>query len=175
MITGTGFSFSLPVGAVLEGTFLGGSTTQYGQAFIGCSSNGCGTPGLYGEVTLRNHNSTRPDFESVFPFEFAASVQYLLFDGTNGYTTTMYVNNTSTSSTTVAMDVRDTNNNILTTVNFPLAASGSSIFSLHSLAPQTIGVLGTLVLRSQSLIVATGLRVNPTNSFTPLRAFIPAQ
>ena len=177
VVTGTGFSFTLGVGGIVQGTFLGGSTTQFGQAFVGCSANGCGTPGLYGEVVLRNHNSTRPDFESVFPFETPAAVQYMLFDGTNGYTTTMYLTNTSVIPTTVAMDVMSTNNNLITTVNIPLAASGSTIFTLHALAPQTIGILGTLVIRSPSssvLLTATGLRVNPTNSFTPLRAFVPA-
>ena len=69
VVTGPGFSFSLAVGGVLQGTFLGGSNTQFGQAFVGCSANGCGTPGLYGEVALRNSNPARPDFESVFPFE----------------------------------------------------------------------------------------------------------
>jgi hypothetical protein len=177
VVTGTGFSFTLGVGAVVQGTFLGGSKTQFGQAFVGCSANGCGTPGLYGEVVLRNHNSTRPDFESVFPFETPASVQYMLFDGANGYTTTMYLTNASIIPTTVAMDVMSTNNNLITTVNIPLSASGSTIFTLHAVAPQTIGILGTLVIRSPSssvLLTATGLRVNPTNSFTPLRAFVPA-
>jgi hypothetical protein len=177
VVTGTGFSFTLGVGGIVQGTFLGGSATQFGQAFIGCSANGCGTPGLYGEVVLRNHNSTRPDFESVFPFETPASLQYMLFDGTNGYTTTMYVTNTSTNPTTAAMDVVSTNNNLITTVNIPLPASGSTIFTLHVAAPQTIGILGTLVIRSPSsnvLLTVTGLRINPTNSFTPLRAFVPA-
>ncbi len=73
VVTDTGFSFFMGVGGLLEGTFLGGSSVQYGHAIVGCSANGCGTPGLYGEVTLRNHNSTRPDFESVFPFETPAS------------------------------------------------------------------------------------------------------
>jgi hypothetical protein len=176
-VTGPGFTFSLNVGGILQGTFIGGSSTQYGQAYVTCSANGCGTPGLYAEVTLRNHNSTRPDFESVFPFETPASLQYMLFDGTNGYTTTLYVNSESTSPTTVAMDVRDTNNTLVTTVNIPLAAAGSTIFTLHALAPQTIGILGTLVFRSPSssvLITATGLRINPSNSFTPLRAFVPS-
>jgi hypothetical protein len=177
VVTGTGFSFSLGVGGVLQGTFLGGSSAQFGQAFVQCSANGCGTPGLYGEVILRNHNSIRPDFESIFPFETPASLQYMLFDGTSGYTTTMYVNNASTLSTMAAMEVRDTTNNLLTTVNIPLAGSGSTIFTLHVVAPQTIGILGTLVIRSPSsgvLLTATALRVNPTNSFTPLRAFVPA-
>jgi hypothetical protein len=176
VVTGTGFSFTLGVGAIVQGTFLGGSASQFGQAFVGCSANGCGTPGLYGEVVLRNHNPTRPDFESVFPFETPASVQYMLFDGTNGYTTTMYVTNASINPTTATMDVMSVNNNLITTVNIPLPASGSTIFMLHVLAPQTTGILGTLVIRSPSssvLLTVTGLRVNPTNSFTPLRAFVP--
>ena len=176
VITDVGFSFSLKVGGILQATFQGGSSPIFGQAIIGCSANGCGTPGLYGEVTLRNRNSTRPDFESVFPFEVPAPLQYMIFDGTNGVTTTMYLDNESTSATTVAMDVMDTANNLLTTVNIPLAALGASIFTLHVVAPQTIGILGTLVIRSPSssvLITATGLRINPSNSFAPLRAFIP--
>ena len=176
VITDVGFSFSMPVGAILQDTFIGGSSTQFGQAIVACSANGCGTPGLYGEVTLRNRNSTRPDFESVFPFETPASLQFLLFDGTNGVTTTMYLDNESTSPTTVAMDVMDVSNDLLTTMNIPLPALGATIFTLHELAPQTIGILGTLIIRSPSssvLITATALRINPSNSFTPLRAFVP--
>jgi hypothetical protein len=89
----------------------------------------------------------------------------------------MYVTNTSLSPTTAAIDVMSTTNNLITTVNMPLAASGSTIFTLHIVAPQTIGILGTLVIRSPSssvLLTATGLRINPTDSFTPLRAFVPA-
>ncbi len=46
VITDTGFSFSLSVGGLLEGTFLGGKETLFGHAIIACSSNCCGTPGL---------------------------------------------------------------------------------------------------------------------------------
>lgn len=175
VVTDVGFTFSMPVGALLEGVFIGGSTAQFGQAIVACSANGCPS-GLYGEVTLRNRNASRPDFESVFPFETPAAFQYMLFDGRNGFTTTLYLDSESTSPTTVSIDVVDTANRLLRTVNIPFGAAQAQILTLHVLAPETIGVQGTLVIRSPSanvFITATGLRINPSNSFTPLRAFIP--
>jgi hypothetical protein len=41
--------------------------------------------------------------------------------------------------------------------------------------PQTIGMQGALVFRGQSPLTVTGLRINPTNSFTPMRGFAPGQ
>jgi hypothetical protein len=175
IVTGTGFSFFAAVGGMAEATFVGGTNTVFGHAIIGCSTNGCGTPGLYGEVTLRNHNATRPDFEAVFPLEQPAGLQYMLWDGRNGLTTMLYLDNEGTSPTTVSLDLRDINNTVVRTLNIPLPAMGSQILmTLQSLAPETIGTQGTIVIRSPStaLITATGLRINPTNSFTPLRAFV---
>jgi hypothetical protein len=61
-------------------------------------------------------------------------------------------------------------------VNIPFGPQQSQILELHVLSQETIGTLGTLVIQSPSskvLVTATGLRVNPSNSFTPLRAFVP--
>jgi hypothetical protein len=177
-VTGTGFSFSLGIGGIVEATFIGTSTTQFGFAAILCNANGCGTPGLYGEAILRNRNATRPDFESVFPLEFAASFQYMLFDGRAGVTTVLYLVNCATVAQTVNIDVFDVNNNLLRTVPIPMQASTSLILSLHGdLAPETVGIQGTLGIRTNSnslIVVATGLRVNPSNSFAPMRAFVPS-
>lgn len=177
VITDVGFSFSLPVGSVVEATFFGDRNTAYGQAIIGCSAAGCGAPGIYGEVALRNRNSTRPDFESVFPFERPYGLQYMLFDGRNGFTTTLYLVNESTSTSQLAVDIVDSSNRLLRTVSLTFPALGSQILTLHVLAPETIGIQGTLVIRglnSGGLFTATGLRINPSNSFTPLRGFVPA-
>lgn len=178
VVTDTGFSFSLPVGTTLETTFVGTSAVRFGHAVVDCNSTGCSLPGLYGEVTLRNRNSTRPDFESIFPFETPNSLQYMLFDGRFGYTTTLYLVNESANPTTISIDVVDSLNRLLRTVNIPFLALQSQILSLHVLSQETIGAFGTLIIRSPSskvLVTATGLRVNPSNSFTPLRAFVPAQ
>ena len=176
-VSGTGFSFSLGLGGIVEATFIGTSTTQFGFATIGCNTNGCGTPGLYGEVTLRNRNATRPDFESVFPLEYPASIQYMLFDGRAGVTTVLYLVNSTTTAQTVNIDVYDVNNNLLRTVPIPMQPMVSLILSLHgNVAPETVGIQGTLVIRSTSTlpVTVTGLRINPSNSFSSMRAFIPS-
>src|SRR5260370_2251917 len=134
-VIGTGFSFSLGIGGIVEATFIGTSTPQFGFAAILCNANGCGTPGLYGEATLRNRNATRPDFESVFPLEFAASLQYMLFDGRAGLTTVLYLVNCATVAQTVNIDVFDVNNRLLRTVPVPMQASSSLILSLHGDLP----------------------------------------
>jgi hypothetical protein len=177
IITASAFSVSLSVGTMVEATFLG-STTAFGSAFIGCSAAGCGTHGLYGEVALRNRNATRPDFESIFPFEAPAATQYMLFDGRNGVATTLYVVNNSINQNVISMSVLDTSGRVVTTVSVPFAGQATQIAALHAIAPQTIGIQGTLVFRGQNsaaLLTVTGLRINPTNSFTPMRAFVPGQ
>jgi hypothetical protein len=129
VITDYGFSFSLAVGGIIEGVFEGGSSSQFGQAIIDCST--CGTPSdVYGEVQLTNRNPTRPDFQAVFPFEMPATTQYMLFDGRAGFTTTLYVDNDRTTTSDITMEVHDTNNNILRTVNLSLPAIGSGIYTL---------------------------------------------
>jgi hypothetical protein len=186
IITGTGFSFSLGVGAIVQGTFTGGASTAFGMATIACSALGCGTHGLYGEVTLRNHNAARPDFVVVFPLEMPSSGQYMLFDGTSTnvgpITTTLYVVNNSVSPATATMEVRDSNNNLVDSALFTFVGLGSQIQTLHVLCPGSIGVTGTLVFRvtsidpltgAPSLITATALRIDPSGSFAPVRAWIP--
>jgi hypothetical protein len=177
IITDHGFSFSLGVGGIVEATFIGTSTVTFGFASIGCNTNGCGTPGLYGEATLRNRNATRPDFESVFPLEYPASVQYMLFDGRAGVTTVLYLVNSTTTPQTVNIDVYDVNSKLLRTVPIPMQSEASLILSLHGdLAPETVGIQGTLAIRSASTlpVTITGLRINPSNSFSSMRAFIPS-
>lgn len=179
IITDFGFSFSLQVGGVVEATFIGSQTAQFGHAIIGCSLSGqCGTAGLYGEVALRNRNPTRPDFESIFPFEQPAPLQYMLWDGRNGITTVLYLVNNSLAQTTVLLDLFDVDNQLIRTVTVPMDSFTSQILTLHVLAPETIGIQGTLVVHGQStaavFITLTALRINPSNSFTPMRTFIPA-
>jgi hypothetical protein len=180
VITDVGFSYSLPIGSLLEVTFFGGTSTQFGHAIIGCSSLGCGTPGLYGDVTLRNRNSTRPDFESVFPLEQPAPTQYMLFDGRNGLTTVLYLDNENTTTTFVSIDIIDDANRLIRTISLTMPSLTSQILTLHVLSQETIGIAGTLAIRGQNnnstaLITATALRINPTNSFTPVRAWVASQ
>jgi hypothetical protein len=182
VVTGTGFSFSLPAGTMVEATFFGGSNAQFGHAEIGiCNAAGvCSSSGLYVEVTLRNHNASRPDFESIFPLEEPVALQYMLWDYRNGLSETLYLVNVNQSSTTVFLDFRDTNNQLLTTVPVPMAALSSQLLTVHVIAPSVIGLQGTMVVRAQNSlgnipkIAATALRINPSNSFTPMRSFIPA-
>jgi hypothetical protein len=186
-VTDTGFSFSLGVGAIAEATFSGGSDTAFGMATIGCSARGCGTQGLYGEVTLRNHNSTRPDFVVVFPLEAPTSLQYMLFDGrstrSGAITTTLYLTNQNIANTGVTIDIRDIDNYLVRSVFLTLGPGTTQLLSLHSIAPETIGIQGTLVIRGQTndsstsgvaLVTVTALRVDPSNSFAPVRAWVPA-
>lgn len=179
IVTDAGFSFFLNAGNMMEVTFVGGANTQFGHAIIGiCSASGC-TPGLYGEVTLRNHNATRPDFESVFPLEQPAPSQYMLFDGRNGNTTLLYLINETTAPSVVSIDVVNAANQLIRTVTVNMVADEAQLITLHVMAQETIGIQGKLVIRGQNslggFVTATALRINPSNSFTPMRAFVPAQ
>jgi hypothetical protein len=178
-ITDVGFSFSLAPGGIIEGTFLGGTNTLFGHAFVAsCSASGVCLSGLYAEVTLRNRNSTRPDFESVFPIEQPTALQYMLWDHRNGVTTVLYLVNENTSTTTVSLDFTNTSNQEIRTATVTLTSLSSQLLTLNTLVPETNGIQGTLAIRGQNnssvaLITATALRINPSNSFTPMRAFVP--
>lgn len=181
-ITDDGFTITLSPGAVLEVTFFGGSDTQIGHAlFDFCSTTAnCSSSGIYAEVILRNRNATRPDFESVFPLERPSDLQYMLWDNRSGLTNFLYLVNENTSTTSVSLDFMNAVNQIIRTVNVSIPGLGSQLLTMHVIAPEIIGRQGTLVIRatnsrgSVGLITATALRINPTNSFTPIRAFVPS-
>jgi hypothetical protein len=174
-----GLSFTLPQGGVIEVPFVSGTDTVFGHVLIDPASCPLGTAcSLYAESTLRNRNATRPDFESVFPSEQPADVQYMLFDHRTGFSTVLYLINSNTTATTVELDFRGTSNGPLQSVSVSLQSGEAQILSPHALAPNTIGQHGTMIIRATNaatrpLIVATGLRINPSNSFTPLRTFVP--
>ena len=103
----------------------------------------------------------------------------MLWDGRNGITTVLYLVNDNVSKTLVSLDFIDSSNRLIRTVNLTMNTFESQILTLHVLVPETIGIQGTLVIRGQNsdgaVITATALRINPSNSFTPMRTFIPAQ
>lgn len=176
VLTDSAFSFSLEPGELVEATFLS-SVTAFGQAYIDfCGSpTKCSNTGVYGEVSLRWRYAGRPDFESIFPFERPASLQNMLFDGRNGLTTVLYLANFDTA-TALTMEVRNFNNQLLRTVPITMPNSSSQILTLNELSPETLGIQGTLIFKvttPSAYITVTGLRINPSGSFTPLRAFIP--
>lgn len=179
-VTGIGFSYTIPPGQTIEATFLGGSSTQFGHAFIpplACTASV--TCRLYAEVILRNRNPTRPDFESVFPLETPAPVQSLMFDHRGGNSTVLYLVNANTSTTAVAVDLLNPQGQLVKRLEFSMGASTSRIETVHALAPETLGQHGVMVVRAANSVaplpqvVATALRINPSNSFTPLRAYVP--
>ena len=100
----------------------------------------------------------------------------MLFDGRNGLTTVLYLANQNTATTALTMEVRNFNNELLRTVPITMPDSSSQILTLHTLSPETLGIQGTLIFKvttPSAYITVTGLRINPSNSFTPLRAFLP--
>ncbi|MCW5979421.1 MAG: hypothetical protein KIT09_15195 [Bryobacteraceae bacterium] len=180
VVTDSGFSFRLSNNSVLEGTFQGTSATRFGWAIIdpkACPLESDCT--LYGEVSLKNKHSSRPDFESVFPLESPSELQYMLWDHRAGYSTVLYLVNVNTSQDTVSLQFRDDNDILIRNVDLTMRSAEARIVTLHELAPETIGRYGTLIVRARNvegklpMIVATALRINPTNSFTPVRTFAP--
>lgn len=178
-ITAAGLAFTLPPGGMIEVPFVNGTDGVFGHVIIDPASCPQSTAcSLYAEATLRNRNATRPDFESVFPAERPTDVQYMLFDHRSGFSTVLYLINSNTTATTVELEFRGMGNQIIQSASVTLQSAESQILSPHALAPNTIGQQGTMVIRgsnaaTRALIAATGLRINPSNSFTPLRAFVP--
>jgi hypothetical protein len=186
-IIDTGFSFFLNQGAIVEMSFSGGTDTRFGHGVIdicnGVQGTGstCSSAGLYVEVLLRNRNATRPDFESVFPLEQPANLQYMLWDHRNYASTVLYLVNDNATATTVTLNFLNGLNQVIATRTIALNTLESQILTLPDIAPATIGFQGVLEIRGQNttgaiaLITATALRINASNSFTPIRAFVPAQ
>lgn len=176
IVTDDSFNFKLGVGGILETTFFGTSNTQFGHGLVDGSAIDYTVSGLYAEVAVRNTNAIRPDFEAIFPLEEPAALQYMLFDGRNGLDTLLYLINEATVATGVSVDVVDVNSNILQTFSISMGTLTSQILDLGVQAPATVGIQGTLVIRGAtptSYITATALRINPTDSFTPIRAWVP--
>ncbi len=177
VITDSGFTFFLEPGAIVETTFFGTSQTQFGHILIDPSTcPATAACGLYGEAVLRNRNATRPDFESVFPLEQPADVQHMLFDHRSGNSTILYLVGLSSGAETVALEFRNASNQLVRTVSVTLPSAGSQIIPLTTAAPETIGLMGTLTIRvltANAYVTATALKINPSNSFTPVRAFVP--
>jgi hypothetical protein len=127
---------------------------------------------------LRNRNPTRPDFESVFSLEAPARDQFLLWDHRGYFGTTLYLANANNSPTTVTLDFRDTFGGQIISDFVYLPASGTRIVYLDVFAPETIDYNGTLLIHASNsfgevpLVTATALRINPSNSFTPLKTYV---
>jgi hypothetical protein len=173
VVTSTGFTFFIAPGEMVEVTFFGGQQSQVGHIRLDASACPLAVAcSLYGEVTLRNRNFTRPDFESVFALEAPARDQFLMWDHRDGFSTVLYLVNAGNDANGVSLDFWDTRNRLVRSVPVDLPGGGARILSLHALAPETLGLQGTLVIRPSNLVVATGLRINPSNSFTPLRTFV---
>ena len=106
----------------------------------------------------------------------------MLYDGRAsgpGYiTTTLYLVNENTTFSNVEIDVVDTYNNLLRTVNLSFTPLSSQLLTLHVISQETIGTAGTLIIKGQTnggpaYITATALRIDPSNSFAPVRAWVP--
>lgn len=73
---------------------------------------------------------------------------------------------------------RPANRPLIDTVELEMT-DGALILTPHAMVPETIAKHGTLIIRAENaedpfpLVVATLLRINPSNSFTPVRAFTP--
>jgi hypothetical protein len=103
----------------------------------------------------------------------------VLFDHRNGLTTVLCLVNENTTASTVSLIFNDPTNHLIGSTTVSLNSLQSQILTLNVLVPATIGLQGTLVIQGQNTgapasITATAIRINPTNSFTPIRAFVPS-
>jgi len=179
LVTDSGFLVTLPDKGVLEVNFQGGGPTQYGYVWV--DTTACPLEAdcsLYAEVALKNSHPSRPDLESVFPLEEPASEQYFLWDHRGGFSTTLYLVSANLTPNDVELEFRDSDDNLIDIVYLSMYDE-TLILIPHARVPATLGKYGTLIIRATNmedevpLIVATALRINPTNSFTPMRAFVP--
>jgi hypothetical protein len=121
-------SFTSDAGMPLTIPALGGASTQvnlqaHGTVIVEAPNTGSLTqgyavftlpPGIYGYGVFRQSVSGRPDQEAVVPFSSAAATSNTLtWDDTNR-TTSVAIVNPSSSTTTVAITLRDSNGNMLT-------------------------------------------------------------
>lgn len=176
--TGTSQRVTIPAGGqvTLETqSTSNSSTTGWGEADIPCtgSSDSCGQVAIMS--TLRNRNSTRPDFEAVFHARSSGDKAILPIDNSAGHSTVlMIVNDSSFRTETITVAFRDQSGARVHLDQFTLPIRGTILVNVAEKWPVAASLIGTADFTAQnSSMVLTALRINPTNSFTPIEAFEP--
>ncbi len=125
-------------------------------------------------VTLKNRNSTRPDFEAVLPAKEAVSHTALLVDNRKDNETVLMLVNDSTFLSPISFKVvcKDSKGTTVLIDQITMSQNASLIFNLKERWPS----LQDFVVRvefssSTATVVLTAIRINPTNSFTPIPTF----
>lgn len=146
--------------------------THFGHVFLptfNCDNLDCI---IYGEIVLKNSNESRPDFESVFSLEDGAASQSMLWDHRGGFYTVLYIVNAGIFDTTAQLQVFDEFGDLITGVDdLSLAVGAAAIVQLHAERPETLNHYGHLRIDAAAPnheLLVTSLRVNPSNSFTPV-------
>lgn len=150
--------------------------TGWAQVDVPCTTSGPDTCGrVAGTVTLRNRNATRPDFEAVFQFRHFSDQIILPIDNTAGHSTVlMIVNESSFREDTITVSFRDQNGSRVHLDQFTLGPRATLLVNVAEKWPQTANFKGVADFTSgETSMILTGLRINPTNSFTPIEGFEP--
>ena len=170
------FILNVDPGVVFEIQFSLGDGQGYGHIYLPpvmCGSADCA---IQAQVALKNSNPTRPDFESVFYLSAPETDQAMLYDHRGGFSTTLYLVNAKQNATTVRLTMQDDLGNVIGTQDIDMAAEATQLITLHAMFPDSIGHYGLLIVKDMGNpenlggILTTAVRINPTNSFTPLQA-----
>ncbi len=168
------FILSVAPGVVFEIQFSLEGGPGFGHIYLPPVSCGSANCTIQAQAALKNTNPTRPDFESVFTLSAPESNQALLYDHRGGFSTTLYLVNAKQNATTVRLTMQDDFGHVIGAQDIDMTAESTQLITLHAMFPGSIGHYGLLLMTDtgnpENLggILATALRINPTNSFTPL-------
>lgn len=148
-----------------------------GKLDIPCSADTCG--GIATTVNIRNRANGRPDFEAIFPAQGSDDRTVLPVDNSRGHSTVVMIGNDgfSTSSArnaTITISFRDRSNTRVHLDQFEIPNRGARLLNLseYSQLRDFQGVADFSAINSFGITVV-GLRINPTNSFTPILPYEP--
>lgn len=172
------YTVSIPAGGqvTVETAYAPGNPTVTGSGYadVPCQvqpDDACGR--VAGIITLRNRNSTRPDFEAVSSLRSGTKLALLPFDNSVGHQTViMLTSDTRFSTLTITAAIRNSAGERVHLDQFTIAPRGTMLFNLAEKWPQSSAIRGTVEFTSPNYgLIVTALRLNPSNSFASIEAF----
>ncbi len=155
------------------------ATLGWAYADIPCNSASATCGDVFGQVVLRNRNPTRPDFESTYRFNETDRRRVMFLDQRDFFQTVGVIIlpkrfPTETAPQTIHMRIYDEQGTPILTEDMQMGPGTSRLINFATDYPQTIGVRGYIEVEGELInILFTGIRINPSNAFTPMQSYAP--
>jgi hypothetical protein len=157
----------------------GAATLGWAYADIPCNSASATCGNVFGQVILRNRNPTRPDFESTYRFTETDRRRVMFLDQRDFFQTVGVIIlpkrfPTETAAQTITMRIFNEQGQQILLEQWQMAPGTSRLINYVTEYPQTVGVRGYIEVEGTLInILFTGIRINPSNAFTPMQSYAP--